>query len=91
MAQVFCGSTNGHRRYCYVGNEGDIYAITLYRHYSTSTPCILQHSYGQLGERYIWVEKSCRAIFRVYRTPDSASGEAVMGQVQQVFLEEGFD
>jgi len=57
---VTCSSNNGKRNWCAIGNSRD---VQLVRQISGS-PCVRGNTWG-LDQRGLWVDRGCRADFRV--------------------------
>jgi CxxC motif-containing protein len=57
---VTCSSNNGKRNWCAIGNSRD---VQLVRQISGS-PCVRGDTWG-LDQRGLWVDRGCRADFRV--------------------------
>ena len=59
-AKITCSSNNGKRNWCNVGNSRD---AQLVRQISGS-PCVRGDTWG-IDQRGLWVDRGCRADFRV--------------------------
>jgi DUF3011 family protein len=58
--RITCSSNDGRRNWCAIGNSRD---VQLVRQISGS-PCVRGNTWG-LDQRGLWVDRGCRADFRV--------------------------